>query len=63
MQAIETGTNGKGRMREGFTVKAASELRLESRQDVTSTGFRDLSLAPFVRLISDSLEQEDQEQQ
>lgn len=54
---------GKGGLREVFTVKAASERGLESRQDVTSTGFRDLSLAPFARLISDSLEQKDQEQQ
>lgn len=56
-QSMETGKSGEGRMREGFTVKAVSELSLESRQDVTGKGFRDSSLAPFARLISDSLEQ------
>lgn len=60
---LETGRNGKRRMREGFTVKTASELSLESWQDVTSTSFQDLSFAPSARLISDFLEQQDQEQQ
>lgn len=60
---LETGRNGKQRMRESFTVKTASELSLESWQDVTSTGFQDLSFAPSARLISDFLEQQDQEQQ
>ena len=60
---LETERNGKRRMREGFMVKTTSELSLESWQDVTSTGFQDLSFAPSARLISDFLEQQDQEQQ
>lgn len=43
---LETGRNGKWRMRESFSVETASELSLESWQDVTSTGFQDLSFAP-----------------